>query len=195
MGSPCRLSIQRSLVFTVIGVRSSIITKVCFTCIFIITELFDEIILKLPVFGNLIRMVAVTRFATTFGTLLSSGVPILTALEIVKNVVNNTVMADVIDKARLAIQEGEGIAEPLARSQEFPSMMTHMIAIGEKTGQLEEMLKNVADAYETQVESRITALTSILEPIMIVGMGIGVGFLVFAILMPMLQMNEAITGG
>ena len=74
-------------------------------------------------------------------------------------------------------------------------MMTHMIAIGEKTGQLEEMLKNVADAYETQVESRITALTSILEPIMIVGMGIGVGFLVFAILMPMLQMNEAITGG
>ena len=155
----------------------------------------DEILLKMPIFGPLLRMVAVTRFATTFGTLLSSGVPILTALEIVKNVVNNSVLASVIDKARLAIQEGEGIAVPLARSNEFPSMMTHMIAIGEKTGQLEEMLKNVADAYETQVESRITALTSVLEPIMIVGMGIAVGFLVFAILMPMLQMNSVITGG
>lgn len=155
----------------------------------------DQIILKIPIFGSLIRMVAVTRFSTTFGTLLSSGVPILTALEIVKNVVNNTVLASVIDEARVAIQEGEGISVPLARSNEFPSMMTHMIAIGEKTGQLEEMLKNVADAYEVQVESRITALTSVLEPIMIVAMGMGVGFLVFAILMPMLQMNDAITGG
>lgn len=151
--------------------------------------------LQAPIFGSLIRMVAVTRFTTTFETLLSSGVPILTALDIVKNVVNNTVLEAVIDEARLAIQEGEGIAIPLARSKEFPSMMTHMIAIGEKTGQLEEMLKNVADAYKTQVEGRVTALTSVLEPIMIVVMGIGVGFLVFAILMPMLQMNDAIMGG
>ncbi len=155
----------------------------------------DRWMLNMPIFGTLLRMVAVTRFSTTFATLLASGVPILTALDIVKNVVNNTVLSGVIDEARLAIQEGEGISVPLARSKEFPSMMTHMIAIGEKTGQLEEMLENVSEAYETQVEARVTALTSVLEPIMIVGMGIGVAFLVFAILMPMLQMNSAITGG
>ena len=102
---------------------------------------------------------------------------------------------EVIDEARVAILEGEGIAAPLQRSEQFPPMMTHMIAIGEKTGQLEAMLGNVADAYETQVDSRVTQLTSVLEPIMIVGMGIGVGFLVFAILLPMLQMNDAIAMG
>ena len=142
----------------------------------------------------MIRMVAVARFSRTFGTLLSSGVPVLTALNIVKNVVNNVVLADVIDSARIAIQEGEGIAKPLERSDQFPPMMTHMIAIGEKTGQLEQMLDNVSDAYETQVDSKVTQLTSVLEPVIIVVMGIGVGFMVFAILLPMLQMNEMIAG-
>ncbi|NUN14898.1 MAG: type II secretion system inner membrane protein GspF [Myxococcales bacterium] len=154
----------------------------------------DRAMLKLPVFGDLFRMVAVSRFAKTFGTLLASGVPLLTSLEIVKNVVNNVILADVIDSARTAIKEGAGIALPLQKSKEFPPMMTHMIAIGEKTGQLEEMLKNVSDAYETQVDSRVSQLTAVLEPIMIVGMGVGVAFLVFAILMPMLQMNEVISG-
>jgi general secretion pathway protein F len=154
----------------------------------------DDYSLRVPVFGSLIRMVAVARFSRTFGTLLSSGVPVLTALNIVKNVVNNVVLADVIDSARVAIQEGEGIAKPLERSQQFPPMMTHMIAIGEKTGQLEQMLDNVSDAYETQVDSKVMQLTSVLEPVIIVVMGIGVGFMVFAILLPMLQMNEMIAG-
>jgi general secretion pathway protein F len=158
-------------------------------------EALDGYKLRMPLFGNLIRMVAVVRFTKTFGTLLASGVPILTALGIVRNVVNNVVLANVIDEARVAIQEGEGIAAPLQRSEQFPPMMTHMIAIGEKTGQLEAMLGNVAEAYETQVDSRMTQLTSVLEPIMIVGMGLGVGFLVFAILLPMLQMNDAIAMG
>lgn len=156
-------------------------------------EFLDGRKLKIPIFGEMIRMVAVTRFAKTFATLLASGVPLLTALEIVRNVLENVVLEKVVESARVAIREGEGIAAALQRSDHFPSMMTHMIAIGEKTGHLEEMLGNVSDAYETQVESRLTQLTSILEPIMIVMMGIGVGFLVFAILMPMLQMNSVIT--
>lgn len=156
-------------------------------------ERFDNTKLKVPIFGDLARMVAVTRFSKTFSTLLASGVPLLTALEIVKNVLNNVILESVVESARVAIREGEGIATALQRSQQFPPMMTHMIAIGEKTGHLEEMLTNVSDAYETQVDSRLTQLTSILEPIMIVFMGIGVAFLVFAILMPMLQMNSVIS--
>jgi general secretion pathway protein F len=137
----------------------------------------------------------VTRLSKTFGTLIASGVPLLTALEIVKTVLNNVVLEEVIETARTAIREGEGIAPSLQRSKQFPAMMTHMIAIGERTGQLEEMLQNVSDAYETQVDSRVTQLTSVLEPVMIVIMGAGVAFLVFAILMPMMQMNEVISGG
>lgn len=154
----------------------------------------DAIKLRVPVFGDLLRMVAVARFTKTFATLLSSGVPLLAALDIVKNVLNNVVLAEVVDGARVAIKEGEGIAGPLVRSKQFPPLMTHMIAIGERSGQLEEMLDNVAGAYETQVDSKITQLTAILEPVMIVLMGVGVAFLVFAILMPMMQLNDAIGG-
>lgn len=158
-------------------------------------ERWDGIILKMPIFGELNRMVAITRFSTTFGTLLASGVQLLVALDIVKSVLNNVVLAKVIDDARTGIREGESIAGPLKRSNQFPPMVTHMIAIGEKSGQLVEMLGNVSNAYEAQVESRISQLTAVLEPVMLVFMGIGVAFLVFAILMPMLQMNQAITGG
>jgi general secretion pathway protein F len=107
---------------------------------------------------------------------------------------NNVVLAKVIDGARDEIREGAAIAEPLERSKQFPPMMCHMIRIGEKTGQVEAMLKNVADAYDAQVEAKIATLTSILEPLMIVGMGLMVAFLVFSILMPMLQMNEMVQG-
>ena len=158
-------------------------------------EKWDAIILKIPVFGELNRMVAISRFSTTFGTLLASGVQLLVALDIVKSVLDNVVLAKVIDDARTGIREGESIAGPLKRSNQFPPMVTHMIAIGEKSGQLVEMLANVSSAYEAQVESRVSQLTAILEPVMLVFMGIGVAFLVFAILMPMLQMNQAISGG
>lgn len=154
----------------------------------------DSLLLRIPIFGKLIRLIAVARFARTLSTLLSSGVPILTSMEIVKTIVNNVILSDAIVEAAKAIKEGESIAAPLQKSGQFPPMMTHMIAIGEKTGQLEEMLKNVAEAYDAQVENKVTTLTSILEPVMIVGMGIMVAFLVFAILMPMLKMNEAIAG-
>lgn len=150
---------------------------------------WDTFTLKVPVFGKLIRKLAVARFARTLSTLLRSGVPLLGALEIVKNIVDNAVMSEVIDKARDSIREGESIAAPLRRSGEFPPLVYHMIAIGERSGQLEDMLINVANAYDDEVEVSIGALTSLLEPVMIIGMGGSVAFIVFAILIPILQLN------
>ncbi len=156
---------------------------------------WDRFMLKIPIFGRLNRLVAVGRFGRTLSTLLSSGVPVLTALDIVRTIVANEIMAKVIDDARIAVREGDSLASPLKASGEFPPMMTHMIAIGEKTGQLEAMLKNVADSYDAEVDAKVATLTSILEPVLIVGMGLMVGFLVVALLMPMLQMNQLISAG
>jgi general secretion pathway protein F len=150
---------------------------------------WDIWVLKAPIFGPLLRQIAVARFTRTLATLLKSSVPLLTAMDIVKNIVGNTRLAAVIEEARESIKEGQSIAAPLKRSGEFPPIVHHMVAIGEKTGQLEEMLKNVADAYDAQVETKIGALTSLLEPIMIVIMGGAVAFLVISILMPILQIN------
>lgn len=154
---------------------------------------WDRFVLKMPIFGDLVRMIAVSRFAKTMSTLLASGVPLLGALDIVKNILGNVILIDVIEKARLNIREGESVAGPLKRSGEFPPMVTHMIAVGERTGELESMLQSVAEAYDQQVSSRVAALTSLLEPLMIVVMGGAVGFIVFAILLPILKMNEAFT--
>jgi general secretion pathway protein F len=154
--------------------------------------IFDRFTLKAPVVGPLSRMLAVSRFSRTLATLLKSGVPLLNALDITQAVITNSVLAAVVDKARDSIREGESIAAPLKRSGEFPPLVYHMIAIGERSGQLEEMLLNVADSYETQVEVRIGALTSLLEPLMIVAMGGAVAFVAFSILMPILQLNSVI---
>ena len=153
---------------------------------------WDKFTLNAPLFGSLIRMIAITRFCKTLGTLLASGVPLLTAFEIVKNVLQNSVLVDVIDTVRDCVKEGDTIAAPLRRSGEFPPIVTHMIDVGEKSGQLEPMLMNVAKSYDVQVDARLRAMTSILEPIIIVVMGVVVACIVFAILMPMLQMSSAI---
>ncbi len=155
---------------------------------------WDRFKLTVPVFGRLIRTIAIGRFSRTLATLLKSGVPLLAAMDIVKNVVGNVRLAEVIEQARVSIQEGESIAAPLKRSGEFPPLVHHMVAVGEKSGSLEEMLGNVADAYEDQVETTVAALTSLLEPFMIVGMGVVVAFIVFSILMPILQINS-LAGG
>src|SRR5215831_4355960 len=154
--------------------------------------IWDRSILKAPVFGSLVRMLSIARFTRTLATLLKSGVPLLTAMDIVKNVVTNTVLVDVVEKARDAIREGESIANPLRRSGQFPPLVYHMIAIGERSGQLEDMLVNVADSYESQVNVRVGALTALLEPLLIVGMGVVIGFVAFSILMPILQLNTVI---
>jgi len=152
----------------------------------------DGAMLRLPIFGPLLRMLAVTRFSRTLATLLQSGVPLLKAMEIVRNVLDNARLEQVVEEATASIREGQSIAEPLKRSREFPPVVTHMIAVGERSGQLEAMLENVARAYDAQVETRVTALTSLLEPLMIVIMGGAVGFIAFAILMPLIQMNDFI---
>jgi general secretion pathway protein F len=153
---------------------------------------WDLFVLEVPLFGPLIIMVAVSRFARTLATLLASGVPVLTAMDITRNVLGNTELMRVVEDAQTSVREGEGIAKPLRQAGRFPPIVTHMIAVGERSGQLEEMLMHVADAYEQQIEVRVGAMTSILEPLLIVLMGTIVGGIAFAILMPLLQLNEMI---
>jgi len=151
---------------------------------------WDLFQLKAPVFGPVVRMIAVTRFASTMSTLLGSGVPILTAMSISKNLVGNAPIAQAIETAKSNITEGQSIAEPLKRSGMFPPLVIHMIAIGEKTGELPDMLRNIADTYEEQVNARIEGMTSLLEPIMIIGMGGVVAFIVLSIFVPLLEISN-----
>ena len=158
-------------------------------------DTWDALLLRVPILGDLIRKIAISRFSRTLATLLSSGVPLLTAMEIVENVVANRVLAKVLLEARNAIREGDSIAGPLKRSNQFPPMVVHMISIGERSGELENMLKNVSESYENQVDTRVNALTSLLEPLMIVFMGVVVAFLVAAILLPMMKLTQAVQQG
>ncbi len=151
---------------------------------------FDKMSLQIPIFGNLFRLVAVSRFSRTLSTMLASGVELLKAMDIVKNIMQNTLLIEVIENTKNSVREGESIAEPLKRSGHFPPLVTHMISIGEKTGQLETMLLRVADSYDGQVETTVSSLTSLLEPLMILMMGAGVGFIVMSIMLPILKLNE-----
>jgi general secretion pathway protein F len=151
---------------------------------------WDTFCLKAPICGRLLQMLSIARFAKTLATLLAAGVPLLKAMDIVKNVLGNALLEKVVEEATGSIREGESIAEPLRRSGQFPPIVTHMIAVGEKSGQLEQMLESVANSYDAQVETNVQALTSLLEPLMIVVMGAAVGFIAFSIMMPLIQMNE-----
>jgi general secretion pathway protein F len=148
--------------------------------------------LRLPVFGKINRLVAVSRFCRTLATLLVSGVPILTALSIVKSVVGNDIIAAAIEAAGKNIAEGQSVAVPLKQSGQFPPIVTHMIAIGEKTGELEGMLSKVADSYDSQVENTVNALTSLLTPIMTLFMGGVVAVIALGILLPMLNLTSVV---
>lgn len=154
---------------------------------------WDGLLLRLPVFGHLIRMIAVARFANTMSTLLAGGVPIITAMNIVRNIVGNVLIQDAIVKAQENVTEGQSVAEPLKRSGQFPPLVIHMIAIGEKTGELSQMLQNVSATYEEQVSVRLEGLTSLLEPMMIIVMGLIVGGIVSAIFVPLIQLNDIAT--
>lgn len=153
-------------------------------------EKWDRFVLRIPLFGNLLLMVAVARFARTLSTLLRSGVPVLQAMQITRNVLGNVELMKVVDVARESVREGEGLSKPLKASGRFPPIVTHMIAIGERSGQLEEMLEHVAAAYDQQVDVRVQAMTSLLEPLIIVVMGGMSAGIAFAILMPLLKINE-----
>ncbi|UOF02331.1 type II secretion system inner membrane protein GspF [Bdellovibrio reynosensis] len=149
---------------------------------------WDAISLKLPIVGPTVRMVAVSRFTRTLATLLNGGVPMLAALDIVRNVVSNHVLAKAIDEARSNISEGESIAGPLKKSGQFPPIVIHMVNIGEKTGELENMLSQVSDAYDFQVKTKLEGLTSLMGPVVIVLMGFAIGMIVVAVMVPMFEM-------
>jgi general secretion pathway protein F len=155
-------------------------------------QIWDAIKMRTPIIGGISQKMALGRFARTLGSLLGSGVPLLTALQIVRNIVDNVLIADVIDKSMTEIQAGKSLSAPLSRSPWFPSIAVQMISVGEQSGELEKMLHKIADIYERETEARILAMTSMLEPAMILGMALVVLFIALSILLPIFEMNQMI---
>ncbi|MCP4682080.1 MAG: type II secretion system F family protein [Desulfobacterales bacterium] len=154
----------------------------------------DTLALKLPIFGNLLKKVAVARFTRTLGTMLSSGVPILDALNIVARTAGNVILEEVILDVRGSIAEGQTIAEPLSENNIFPGMVVQMISVGEATGALDEMLEKIADFYDDEVDVAVDAMTSMLEPMLMVFLGGAIGGLVIAMYLPIFKMAGAVGG-
>lgn len=154
----------------------------------------DTFMLKMPIFGPLFLKTAVAKFTRTLGTLIRSGVNILQALEIVAQTANNRRLELAVNKTKASIQSGESLTKPLAESGVFPPMVTRMIDVGEKTGALEGMLTKIADFYEDQVSTAVAGLTSLIEPLLIVFLGVVVGFIVIAMFMPMFRMIDLVSG-
>lgn len=154
----------------------------------------DGLKLKIPVFGDLMLKAAVARFTRTLGTLVKAGVNILTALEICAKTAGNKVIENAVNRCRSSIQAGESLAKPLDESGVFPAMVVRMIEVGEKTGAIDTMLQKVADFYEDQVDAAVEGLTSLIEPLLIVFLGVLVGGIVIAMFMPMFKMIEAVSG-
>ena len=154
----------------------------------------DSLFLKLPVFGNLLKKTAVARFTRTLGTMISSGVPILDALEIVAKTAGNVVIEEIIYEVRGSIAEGQTIAEPLSENDIFPGMVIQMIAVGEATGALDSMLEKIADFYDEEVDAAVAALTSMLEPLLMLFLGGSIGGLVIAMYLPIFEMASAMGG-
>ncbi len=154
----------------------------------------DQIKLNLPVFGELFRKVAISRFSRTLSTLIQSGVPILAALEIVGKTSGNKVVENAIEDVRTNVKEGESIAAPLIKSGVFPPMVTRMISVGEQTGELEKMLGKISDFYDEQVDTTISTLTSLIEPVIIAFLGVIVGGIVISLFLPILKITQLIGG-
>jgi general secretion pathway protein F len=157
-----------------------------------VNYIWDKLKLRIPVLGPMNQQIALARFGRTLGSLLQSGVSLLSALQIARNIVNNVLIAEVLDKAEDEIRAGKSLAGSLSQSRWVSSMVVQMISVGEQSGELETMLNKIADTHEREVESRIMALTSMLEPVMILIMGLIVGFVVISILLPIFEMNQMI---
>jgi len=153
---------------------------------------WDKLRLLIPVLGPLYQKIALARLARSLSTLLSSGVTLVASLEIVQHIVNNMVIADDVKKAIQEIQEGKALTTHLAQSPWFPPLVVQMISVGEQTGELADMLKKIADTYEREVETSVMTLTSLIEPVMILVMGVTVGFIVISILIPIFEMNQLV---
>ena len=150
----------------------------------------DRILLKIPVFGEIASKSAVSRFCRTLGTLIQSGVPILESLSIIKNATGNAVVAMAIESVHTSIKEGDTIAEPLRHSGVFDDLVVNMVQVGEETGELDKMLMKVAENYDNEVDTLVGAMMSLLEPVLIIGMGVTVGFIVIALFMPLVIMMQ-----
>lgn len=155
-------------------------------------RILDRFKLQMPIMGDLFRKQAISRFAVTLSTLLKSGLPVLDGLKIVKNVVDNTVLAEIVGVIHDRIVEGTDIASPLKKSKMFPAVVGHMIAIGEQSGQLDEILSQLADSYDEEVDVATQRMTAVLEPILIVSIAVLVAFIVLAVILPMLQVGKSI---
>ena len=155
-------------------------------------RMWDSFKLRAPVFGPVINKMIIARFARTLGSLLQSGVTLISALQIVRNVVNNILIAEAIDNTIDQIKEGISLSEPLSKSRLFPPVVIQMISVGEQSGELEKMLNKVADIYEQEVESQVATMTSLLEPFMLLGMAVIVGFIAVSILLPILEMSQIV---
>ena len=155
----------------------------------------DMVKMRVPVFGPVISKTIVARFARTFATLITSGVPILQSLQIVRDTTGNEVVSKGINEIRNRVREGEGIAGPMLRAKVFPSMVTNMVAVGEETGAMDAMLEKIAEAYEAEVDAAVAAMTSMIEPLLIVFMGGIVGFIVISLFLPLIKLAMGISGG
>jgi type IV pilus assembly protein PilC len=151
--------------------------------------------LKLPLFGDVQRKTAISRFTRTLGTLVTSGVPILQALNITRETAGNAIVSESIVKVHDAVKEGESMVAPLESSSVFPPMVISMVDVGEETGQLPEMLLKIADVYEDEVDNSVSALTSMLEPIMIVVLALVVGTIVLALFLPLIEVIKQLSAG
>lgn len=153
---------------------------------------YDRLILKVPMFGKIIKLIAISRFARTLSTLLASGVPLIASMDIVQAVVNNSVLSKVLEDAKEQVRQGEALSEPLRRSGMFPSMVIQMITVGERSGEIEGMLAKVSEAFDNEVDTTVAGLTALLEPIMILVMGVIVLFVVLSILLPIFEMSQIV---
>jgi len=158
-------------------------------------QIFDRLALNIPKIGGLLRIAAISRFARTFGTLMSSGVPILQALQITKEIIGNVVIENALEKVHDRVRDGEPLAAPLEQQRIFPTMVTSMIDVGEETGELAEMLNRIADNYDEDVDNAVSSLTSIIEPVMIVFLALIVGVIVIALFLPIIGIIQQLSGG
>jgi type IV pilus assembly protein PilC len=154
--------------------------------------LLDRLTLKLPVFGEIVRKVSVAKFSRTLSTLVKSGVPILNSLDIVAKTAGNRIVEIAVNDSKKAVREGKNLADPLAKSKVFPPMVVRMIGVGEQAGELEKMLSKIADFYDEQVDAAVAGLTSIIEPMIILFLGVVVGGIVLSIFMPIFKITEII---
>jgi type IV pilus assembly protein PilC len=188
------LSMKHYFFFWFLGMIGLVILVVLYTRTEKGSRQWDWLKLKLPVFGTLFQKVALSRFSRTFATLLRSGVPILGALEIVAGTAGNRIVSSAVLSARENVRQGETLADPLAESPVFPPMVTRMIAIGERSGAMESLLEKISEFYDQQVQATVQSLTALIEPLMIAIMGVFVGGIVLSIFLPIIRLQQALSG-